>query len=594
MSVRRGLRVATVAVRLLVRAAPGLCALFAALQVLSAAAAAVTLLVVREVLAAVVGGGPAPVGPVLLLGAVLALAAAGSVLQRHVMLLLSEQVGAYAAEQVLAVAAAAELSDFDDPEFHGRLRRAQDADHRPVELTQGLLSVGSSLSVALAVLGVLLAVDPLLVLVVVAAAVPVLLASAALSRGLFELTVAIVRADLRRRYVRELLTARTAAAEVRAFGMAGPLRAAHRRLVAERLVELRRVLRRGTAYGLLGSLGTSLGVALGGVLLVRAVADGRLTLATAATAVAALLQVVPLLGGIAGNAAQVYEDALFLDDYEAFRTSGLLDRPAGGPVPAGFDRVVVDGVTFRYPGAERDALAGVSLSLGRGEVVAVVGENGSGKSTLAKLVAGLYPPSAGVVRWDAADVAAMDPGAYRRKVAVAFQDFGRYQFTAAENIDPSRLGGGGPLDDVVAAARQAGADGFVRRLPEGYGTVLSRELADGVDLSGGQWQRLALARAFHRDAPLVVLDEPTAALDAVAEAELFDRIRDLLAGRTVLLVSHRFCTVRGADRIVVLDRGRVAETGDHDTLMALDGAYARMFRLQAAAYLTPAGPAPRR
>jgi ATP-binding cassette, subfamily B, bacterial len=180
----------------------------------------------------------------------------------------------------------------------------------------------------------------------------------------------------------------------------------------------------------------------------------------------------------------------------------------------------------------------------------------------------------------------MDPVAYRRRVAVVFQDFGRYQFTVAENIDPSLLSGGS--SDVVPAARRAGADAVARGLPAGYDTVLSRELADGVDLSGGQWQRVALARAFHRDAPLVVLDEPTAALDPEAEAALFGAVRGLLAGRTVLLVSHRVTSVRGADRIVVLDRGRVVETGDHETLMARAGPYARMVRRQAGASLTPA------
>jgi ATP-binding cassette subfamily B protein len=229
----------------------------------------------------------------------------------------------------------------------------------------------------------------------------------------------------------------------------------------------------------------------------------------------------------------------------------------------------------------------VSIELRAGQVVALVGENGSGKTTLAKLLGGLYAPTSGTVRWDAVDASTVDPDALRRLVTVVFQDFARYNFTAADNIglgDVDRLG---DRPGIEAAADRAGADRMVRRLPDGYDSVLGREFDTGQDLSTGQWQRIAIARAFFRDAPVVVLDEPTASLDARAEHELFDRIRRLLRGRTVLLVSHRFSTVRSADRIYVLHRGRVTEEGSHDELMAADGTYAELFRLQAAAFLSP-------
>jgi ATP-binding cassette subfamily B protein len=230
-------------------------------------------------------------------------------------------------------------------------------------------------------------------------------------------------------------------------------------------------------------------------------------------------------------------------------------------------------------------VTGVSLEIGAGEIVALVGENGSGKTTLAKLLCRLYLPERGRVLWDGMDTATVDPDELRRSVAVIFQDFQRYHLPARDNIGLGRHDAADDLDAIRRAARQADADGFVAALPDGYDTMLGPEFTKGTDLSIGQWQRMALARAFFRDAPLVILDEPTAALDPRAEHELFERIRALLAGRTVLLISHRFSSVRAADRIYVMDGGQVAESGTHAELMAAGGQYAELFTLQASAYL---------
>jgi ATP-binding cassette subfamily B protein len=221
-------------------------------------------------------------------------------------------------------------------------------------------------------------------------------------------------------------------------------------------------------------------------------------------------------------------------------------------------------------------------------VVALVGANGSGKTTLAKILAGLYLPQSGQVLWDGVPVAECDPGALRRSIAVIFQDFGRYGLSARDNIGMGSLDRIDDLDGIVKAARTAGADQFLASLPGGYSTVLSGMFEGGRDLSVGQWQRVALARAFFRNAPLFIMDEPTAAVDPLTEYELFKRLGTLCRGRSVLLISHRFSSVRSADRIYVMHEGEVVEHGSHDELMAKDGRYAALYRVQAASYLTKA------
>jgi len=253
-----------------------------------------------------------------------------------------------------------------------------------------------------------------------------------------------------------------------------------------------------------------------------------------------------------------------------------------------FARLEVRDVGYRYPDSERVALDGVSLEIRRGEIVALVGENGSGKTTLSKILAGLMDPTDGVVAWDGRPIAGPTARGVRPHVSVIFQDFARFQLSARDNIavgrgiDVAADPDGTALDD---AARRAGVADVIRGLPHGYDTVLSSLVPGGTDLSIGQWQRIALARAVYRDGGFVVLDEPTSAMDPEAERALFASLREVLHDRTVLLISHRFSTVRDADRIYVLADGRVVECGDHDELMARGGRYATMFMAQASGYL---------
>jgi ATP-binding cassette subfamily B protein len=288
--------------------------------------------------------------------------------------------------------------------------------------------------------------------------------------------------------------------------------------------------------------------------------DGRMSLPSLGAAVAGLLQLSGRTELARRRRRCPVRVALFVDDYEAFM---LLSPPVSEevrpgpsePLPA-FTRLLADDVTYTYPGSVVPAVPDVTMEVGAGEIVALVGENGSGKTTLAKLLARLYAPTEGRILWDGVDTGTIDAGRVRASIAVVFQDFIRYLLPATENISAGRHERFDDVDAVVEAARHAGADGFLSQLPRGYDTMLGKEFSGGVDLSIGQWQRVALARAFFRDAPFIILDEPTAALDPRAEHELFNSIRSLFTGRSVLLISHRFSSVRSADRIYVLRHGQ--------------------------------------
>ena len=300
------------------------------------------------------------------------------------------------------------------------------------------------------------------------------------------------------------------------------------------------------------------------------------------------------LMGVTSSAGRLIESGMFIEDFQSFMAlaahvpdredADSNDRTSTGVARLG--SLDVQDVSFAYPGTSRVVLDDVSLRVDPGEVVAIVGENGSGKTTLVKLICRLYRPAAGQILWNGIDATELSPEQIRSQITVLFQDYVQYHLAVRDNIQlgrPERLA----ADEAIrSAAAAAGAAGFISLLPNEYETRLGREFFGGHELSVGQWQRLALARAFFRDGSFLVLDEPTASLDPRAEAELFAQMRELAHGRSVLLVSHRFSSVRTADRIYVLEGGRIVESGDHDALIDRGGLYAELFTLQSEAYLS--------
>src|SRR3954453_11845778 len=343
-------------------------------------------------------------------------------------------------------------------------------------------------------------------------------------------------------------------------------------------------MHRQLKWALLAGLASAAIVGATLALLLALALGGEITLPAAAAAAGAMVLLGQRLAYGGFSAETLLESAMFVEDYFAFLALAPEPQDEPRPAPAALGPGAAEEVWFSYPGSDTPTLKGVSLRIEPGQVVALVGANGSGKTTLAKLLAGLYLPDRGRVLLHGNDTATADRAALRRQVAVVFPDFIRYALPARDKVAFGRPERYADDDAVHGAARRAGVDEDLRGLRDGYGTQLGPAFVGGVDLSLGQWQKVALARLFFRDAPFVILDEPTAALDARAEHDLFARIRELFAGRSVLLISHRFSTVRAADRIYVLDDGRIIEAGSHAELIEHGGSYAELFALQASAY----------
>ncbi|MGC4861608.1 ABC transporter ATP-binding protein [Micromonospora sp. DT68] len=488
---------------------------------------------------------------------------------------------------------AVDLAAFDDAGFAEEMDRARDrgmaeaafiVDHT-VNLVTGVVGM---LATAVAVT----VIQPLLLPCLLLAAVPQAITAVRMARR--EYLAMLARITRRRRMwmLAHLMANRRTAAEVRAYQMRDFLLAEYRSVMTVETRAHLRLVRAQTGTRVVGAAVAGLATfgvyaVLGGLLL-----NGMVALAAAATALLALQSARTSLGVAVVATNSLYEDALYYQDYRDFLARAHARVPIGGDrLTDGVDVIELDEVSLTYPDTDASAVDRVSLTVRRGEVIALVGENGSGKTTLAKLIAGLYRPTGGVIRWDGVDAAELDPRTLGAQVAVMTQEWWKFPFTAGQNIrvgrhdrPPDR-----PGPSVQEAAASAAAHDMIVGLPHGYDTLLDREFKDGQELSGGQWQRLVAARGLYRDAALLICDEPSAALDARAEHALFQHLRRR-PDRAVVLITHRLANVRHADRIFVMERGRLVQHGNHDELIAADGLYRELFDLQAAGYLADADP----
>jgi ATP-binding cassette subfamily B protein len=504
--------------------------------------------------------------------------------------LLRMRLGNLLNERLLEKSLTLELRHFEDSETYDVMQNARrESSSRPLSLAMAVITIARHL-ITLSTFAVLLwRISWWTTLVLVVAALPAFFAETKLSGEAFRLYSWRAPEGRRLNYLEWILTRDSTVKEVKLFGLGPLVLGRYRGLFAKFLGEDRRLAMKRLFFGTgLGAL-SLVAFYVCYLLVAGRAASGELSVGDLTLSLVVFRQGQAAFEAVLGGVAGMYEDALFLSNLEAFlQLPTTAERARVSPpktLPPGPHRLELEHVSFRYPGKTGFALEDVSLTLEPGEKLALVGENGAGKSTLIKLLLRLYEPTAGVIRYGGVDLRDLDVDDLRARVGAVFQDFVRYQFTAAENIG---LGEPAKVDErpaIEAAAVAGGADGVIDTLPKKYDTTLGGWFEKGHELSGGQWQKLAVSRAFMRTgAELLILDEPTAAIDAEAEVALFERFQRLSKARTAIIISHRFSTVRMADRVAVLEGGRLTELGTHESLVAQGGRYAHLFALQARGY----------
>jgi len=526
----------------------------------------------------------------LLLAAEFALAIASDLFGRLVGYsdgLLSEQFTNATSVRLMEHAATLDLEDFEDPDLQDKLDRARRQTMGRMNLMSQLFGQAQDIVTVISFAAGLLVYAPWLIVLLAVALMPAFVGESHFNTLNYSLNYAWTPERRQLDYLRQTGASVETAKEVKIFNL-NRFFIARFRLLADRFYAANQALAAKRAFWgtLLGALGT-LGYYVAYAYIAWRTVRGDFTIGDLTFLAGSFRRLRQLLESLLVGFSQVAGQALYLDDLYSFFeiVPEIRSKPDALPVPQPIARgFVFENVGFRYPDASRWALRGLDFELRAGEVLALVGENGAGKTTLVKLLARLYDPDEGRILLDGRDLRDYDLDELRCNIGVIFQDFVRYHLTVAENIGVGQVD---RMDDralIARAAQRSGADEVAKALPLGYEQLIGRRFKTGVDLSGGQWQKIAIARAYMRDAQVMILDEPTAALDARAEFEVFQRFRELSEQRTAVLISHRFSSVRMADRILVLANGRLEASGTHESLMREGGRYAELFELQAAGY----------
>ncbi|MCB9082458.1 MAG: ABC transporter ATP-binding protein [Lewinellaceae bacterium] len=525
-----------------------------------------------------------------LLGAELGITILSDILNRAIGLtdtLLGDLVANQTSVDIMAHAATLDMYQFENPEFYDKLERARRQTSSRTVLMSQVLSQFQDIITVVILSGGLIAFNPWLLLILLIAVIPTFLGESYFNQRSYSLTRSWTPERRELDYLRYIGASDETAKEVKIFNLSDFLTNRFRELSHRYYLANRKIAIQRSSWGVgLAALGT---MAYYGayVLIAMQTISGAITVGSLTFLSGSFSRMHGLLESIMSRFSRITESALYLQDlFDFFEIKpSIVSRPNCRPFPTPIkEGFVFENVSFRYPGTERWAVRNLSFTLKAGEKLALVGENGAGKTTLVKLLARLYDPTEGRILVDGVDLRDYELHDLRSHIGIIFQDYLRYQLSAGENIAVGSIQHREEEGRISDAARKSLADLIIKQFPTGFDQVLGKRFQDGVELSGGQWQKIALARAYMREAQLFILDEPTAALDARAEHEVFQRFAELISGRSAVLISHRFSTVRMADRILVLENGEILELGSHAELLAQNGKYAELFNLQAQGY----------
>jgi len=501
--------------------------------------------------------------------------------------LLSERLTMSSSIRLMEHAATLDLEDFEDAEFQDKLERARRQSSGRMPLLSQLMGQIQDVLTVVTFAGGLVVFNPWLIVLLLVALIPAFLGEAHFNAQSYSLDFRRTPERRELDYVRQTAASVETAKEVKIFGLNAFLIDRFRVLSQSFYAANRQIAQQRALWGAVFTSVGTVGYYLAYAWIIGSTLTGTLTIGDLTFLAGSFRRLRTLLEGLLASFSSTAAQALYLDDlFGFFEVTPEIRSPASPlpmpePIRQGF---VFEDVGFRYPGADRWAVRHLSFTLQAGETLALVGENGAGKTTLVKLLTRLYDPDEGRITLEGRDLRDYDLDALRGAMGVIFQDFVRYNLTAGDNIAVGRISARDDHARIERAASSSLADAVIDGLPQGYDQMIGKRFRNGVELSGGEWQKVAIARAYMRDAQVLVLDEPTAALDARSEFEVFQRFKELSAGKTAVLISHRFSSVRMADRILVLSGGRVEASGTHAELLAQKGRYAELFELQAAGY----------
>lgn len=520
----------------------------------------------------------------------LALAASSEIFNRLISLtdaLLGDLYANHSSIELMHKASTLDLSMFEDSEFYDKLERARRQTTGRVVLMSMVLSQLQDLITIIFLAAGLIAFEPWLILILIVAVLPSFLSEAYFSRSSYSLVRSWTPQRRELDYLRYIGASVETAKEIKVFGLDDFLTNRFGKISQEYYLLNRKLAIQRTIWGTILQVLSVLAYYGAYLLIIIKTVGGVLTVGSMTFLSGSFNRLQNQLQSLLSTFTRITESALYLQDYFDFLAIDPLIKDAPGsidPPKQILKGIQFENVGFKYPGTEVWAVRHLNFVLHPGEKLALVGENGAGKTTLVKLLARMYDPSEGSIYLDGTDIRKFKIEQYRRMIGVIFQDYVRFAFIASENVAVGQIEEATNFPKIENAAGKSLADAVINKLPGGYQQMLGKRFSEGIDLSGGEWQKVALARAYMRDAQIVILDEPTASLDARAEYEVFKRFSDLTKGKTAVIISHRFSTVRMADRILVLKNGEMLEIGTHEELLEKDGLYAELFNLQAQGY----------